>query len=102
VTELGLVGAGFGTDAPLSLDDPAMDVLYAEAVRLDVPLSINPGPAGIDGPPGDAALKRFELDIIAGFAAQAWTTGQTPLQNLAAHLANPYETTVFSNDLARL
>jgi aminocarboxymuconate-semialdehyde decarboxylase len=70
VTELGLVGAGFGTDAPLSLDDPAMDVLYAEAVRLDVPLSIHPGPAGIDGPPGDAALKRFELDIIAGFAAQ--------------------------------
>lgn len=70
VTELGLVGAGFGTDAPLSLDDPAMDVLYAEAVRLDVPLSIHPGPAGIDGPPGDPALKRFELDIIAGFAAQ--------------------------------
>lgn len=70
VTELGLVGAAFGTDAPLSLDDPAMDALYAEAVRLDVPLSIHPGPAGIDGPPGDAALKRFELDIIAGFAAQ--------------------------------
>lgn len=70
VTELGLVGAGFGTDAPLALDDPALDALYAEAVRLDVPLFIHPGPAGIDGPPGDPALKRFELDIIAGFAAQ--------------------------------
>ena len=70
VTELGLVGAGFGTDAPLPLDDAAFDALYAEAVRLDVPLFIHPGPAGIDGPPGDPALRRFELDIIAGFAAQ--------------------------------
>jgi aminocarboxymuconate-semialdehyde decarboxylase len=70
VTELGLVGASFGTDAPVTLDDPLLDVLYAEAVRLDVPLFIHPGPAGIDGPAGDPALKRFELDIIAGFAAQ--------------------------------
>ena len=70
VTELGLAGAAFGTDARLPLDDPALDILYAEAVRLDVPLFIHPGPAGIDGPSGDPALKRFELDIIAGFAAQ--------------------------------
>ena len=70
VTELGLVGASFGSDAPHTLDDAAMDVLYAEAVRLNVPLFIHPGPAGIDGPAGDSALKRFELDIIAGFAAQ--------------------------------
>lgn len=70
VTELGLVGAAFGTDSRLALDAPDLDVLYAEAVRLDVPLFIHPGPAGIDGPPGDAALRRFELDIIAGFAAQ--------------------------------
>lgn len=70
VSELGLAGASFGTDAPLALDAPELDVLYAEAVHLDVPLFIHPGPAGIDGPPGDPALKRFELDIIAGFAAQ--------------------------------
>jgi len=70
VTELGLVGASFGTDAPQPLDDSAMDLLYAEAVRLNVPMFIHPGPAGIDGPAGDPALKRFELDIIAGFAAQ--------------------------------
>jgi aminocarboxymuconate-semialdehyde decarboxylase len=70
VTELGLAGAGFGTDAPLALDDAALDPLYAEAVRLDVPLFVHPGPAGIDGPSGDPALRRFELDIIAGFAAQ--------------------------------
>ena len=70
VTELGLVGAAFGTDTRLALDAPALDVLYDEAVQLDVPLSIHPGPAGIDGPAGDPALKRFDLDIIAGFAAQ--------------------------------
>lgn len=70
VGELGLVGASFGTDAPLPLDAPEFDVLYEEAVRLDVPLFIHPGPAGIDGPAGDPALRRFELDIIAGFAAQ--------------------------------
>lgn len=70
MTQLGLIGASFGSDAPQPLDDAAMDVLYAEAVRLNVPLFIHPGPAGIDGPTGDSALKRFELDIIAGFAAQ--------------------------------
>lgn len=70
VNELGLIGASFGTDAPAPLDDASMDLVYAEAVRLNVPLFIHPGPAGIDGPAGDPALKRFELDIIAGFAAQ--------------------------------
>ena len=39
---------------------------------------------------------------FAGFAAQAYTTGKTPLAGLAAHLENPWATTVFSNDLARL
>jgi light-harvesting complex I chlorophyll a/b binding protein 2 len=39
---------------------------------------------------------------FAGFCAQAWTTGTTPLANLGTHLANPWTTTVFSNDLARL
>lgn len=38
----------------------------------------------------------------AGFAAQAYTTGTTPLANLSAHLASPWDTTVFSNDLARV
>ncbi len=70
VKELGLLGAAFGTDAPIRLDDPSLDVLYAKAVELDVPLYIHPGPAGIDGPAGDPALRRYDLDIISGFAAQ--------------------------------
>ncbi len=33
---------------------------------------------------------------------QAYTTGTTPLKNLSAHLADPWSTTVWQNDLARL
>lgn len=70
VGELGLWGAYVGTDLPLPLDAPAFDALYATCVELDVPLFIHPAPAGIDGPPGDPALKRFDLDLVTGFAAQ--------------------------------
>ena len=31
---------------------------------------IHPAPAGIDGPVGDPNLRRFDLDLIVGFAAQ--------------------------------
>jgi aminocarboxymuconate-semialdehyde decarboxylase len=68
--ELGLLGAAIGTDFPSALHAPAMDRFYAAVVARDVPLFIHPGPAGIDGPPGDPALRRFDLDVIAGFAAQ--------------------------------
>jgi aminocarboxymuconate-semialdehyde decarboxylase len=47
-----------------------MDRLYERCVALDVPLFLHPGPAGIDGPPGDPALRRFDLDVVCGFAAQ--------------------------------
>jgi hypothetical protein len=49
-------------------------------------------------------LKNGRLAMLAflGFVAQANTTGTTPLANLGAHLADPWSTTVFSNDLARL
>lgn len=70
VTELGMLGAQIGTDMPQPLDAPEMDALFETCVALNVPLFIHPGPAGIDGPPGDPALKRFDLDVVVGFAAQ--------------------------------
>nr|AAB40979.1 light harvesting complex a [Volvox carteri f. nagariensis] len=45
---------------------------------------------------------RLAMLAFAGFAAQAYTTGTTPLKNLATHLADPWATTVWQNDLARL
>eukprot|EP00775_Hariotina_reticulata_P004546 gene4546-4798_t len=49
-------------------------------------------------------IKNARLAMLgfAGFVAQAYTTGKTPLQNLADHLADPWGTTVWSNDLSRL
>lgn len=71
VGELGLWGAATGTEfAGEPLHSPEFDRLYEAFVRLDVPLFLHPAPAGIDGPPGDPALKRFDLDVIIGFAAQ--------------------------------
>jgi aminocarboxymuconate-semialdehyde decarboxylase len=70
VTELGLWGAATGTEFAEPLHSPALDSLYETFVRLDVPLFLHPAPAGIDGPPGDPSLKRFDLDVIVGFAAQ--------------------------------
>lgn len=70
VKELGLWGAATGTEFTEPLHSPAFDPLYDAFVRLDVPLCLHPAPAGIDGPPGDPNLKRFDLDVIIGFAAQ--------------------------------
>lgn len=71
VKSLGLWGACIGTDLPgRGLHHTDYDELYSEFCALDVPLFIHPGPAGIDGPPGDPNLKRFDLDIISGFASQ--------------------------------
>eukprot|EP00878_Enallax_costatus_P021399 GHUV01022649.1.p1 GENE.GHUV01022649.1~~GHUV01022649.1.p1 ORF type:complete len:111 (+),score=36.25 GHUV01022649.1:3-335(+) len=49
-------------------------------------------------------IKNARLAMLgfAGFVAQWYTTGKTPLQNLSDHLSNPWATTVLSNDLARL
>lgn len=69
VRELGLIGGYVGADFGCPLDDPALDAFYARVVSLDAPLFVHPAPAGIDGPPGDPKLRRFDLDLIAGFAA---------------------------------
>lgn len=69
VQELGLLGAYIGTDLNgRSLDDPALDPFYDVCTELDVPLFVHPQPAGIDGPPGDQRLRRFDLDLMLGFA----------------------------------
>lgn len=70
VGDLGLWGAAIGTEFEEPLHSPAFDPFYEALVKLDVPLFVHPAPAGIDGPPGDPALKRFDLDIIVGFGAQ--------------------------------
>lgn len=70
VRELGLWGAQIGTDSPRPLHDAGLDPLYDACVRLDVPLFVHPAPAGIDGPPGDPNLRRFDLDLVVGFATQ--------------------------------
>lgn len=70
VLQLGLAGAAIGTDFGQAMDSPALDVLYARATQLDVPLFVHGGPAGIDGPPGDPNLKNYDLDVVCGFAAQ--------------------------------
>lgn len=68
--DLGLLGAYVGTEFGIPLDSPALDPLYETFVSLDVPLFLHPAPAGIDGPAGDPALNRFDLNLVAGFAAQ--------------------------------
>ena len=70
VLQLGLLGAYIGTDIGRHLDSPELDPFYEKLVALNVPLFIHPAPSGIDGPSGDANLNQYELDILAGFAAQ--------------------------------
>lgn len=70
VEELGLWGAGIGTEFGIPLDSPLLDPLYQTFVRLDVPLYIHPAPAGIDGPAAFPKLDRYDLELLIGFAAQ--------------------------------
>jgi len=70
VKDLGLWGAAIGTEFAEPLDSAALDSFYDDFVSLDVPLFLHPAPAGIDGPAGEPRLKRFDLDVIIGFAAQ--------------------------------
>ena len=85
VTELGLIAAYIGTGMPHGLDDPVMDDFYSAVVELDVPLFIHPGPEGIDGPAGNTALNKYDLDIICGFAAQETAAVATLLYGGVMH-----------------
>jgi aminocarboxymuconate-semialdehyde decarboxylase len=64
-----LLAAYIGTDIGQPLDGAALDPLYETCLELNVPLFIHPAPAGIDGPPGDPHLNRFDLALTTGFAA---------------------------------
>ncbi len=68
VRELGLVAPYIDTDPGRPLDDPAMDDFYAAAVELDVPVFVHPTPLGSTGPADDPRLRRFDLDLLLGFA----------------------------------
>lgn len=68
VDDLGLSAAYIDTDPGRSLDDPAMDEFYAAAVDLDVPVFVHPSPLGRTGPADDVRLRRFDLDLLFGFA----------------------------------
>lgn len=70
VGELGMSGAYVGVESAAGqLDDPAMDVLYDAVTELDVPLMLHPAPDGIDGPPADPRLARWDLQLLVGFAS---------------------------------
>lgn len=65
--DLGLLGAYIGTDFGLDFDDERLDVMWAAAVELDVPVFIHPAPWGIDGPLRDERIRKFDLDLSVGF-----------------------------------
>lgn len=68
---LGLTAAYIDTDpGGLALDDPSLDDFYACLVELDVPLFVHPTSVGAGGPPDDPRLRRFDLDLLLGFAYQ--------------------------------
>lgn len=69
VRDLGLSAVYVNTDpAGRTLDDPELDPLYEALTELDVPLFVHPTPLGPDGPPADPRLRRFDLDLLFGFA----------------------------------
>ena len=69
--QLGLAAAYIDTDpGGRALDDPSLDDFYACVVELDVPLFVHPTSIGDGGPPDDPRLRRFDLDLLLGFAYQ--------------------------------
>jgi aminocarboxymuconate-semialdehyde decarboxylase len=68
VQQLGLCGAYVGAHVGRELDAAELDDFYEALVELDVPLFIHPAPDGADGGWRDPRLRRFDLDLILGFA----------------------------------
>ena len=69
VRDLGMVAVYIDTDpAGRTLDDPDLDPLYEALTDLDVPLFVHPSPLGENGPPDDPRLRRWDLDLMFGFA----------------------------------
>lgn len=68
VRELGLVAGYIDTDPGRPLDAPELDDFYAAAVDLDVPIFLHPTPVGSTGPADDLRLRRYDLDLLLGFA----------------------------------
>jgi len=69
VRDAGMVACYIDTDpAGRTLDDPQLDPLYEALVELDVPLFVHPTPLGPGGPPADPRMRRFDLDLLFGFA----------------------------------
>ncbi len=67
VNDLGLLGAYIGTDFGIDFDDEQLDLFWATAVDLDVPIFIHPAPWGIDGPLRDDRIRKYDLDLSVGF-----------------------------------
>jgi aminocarboxymuconate-semialdehyde decarboxylase len=69
IRDLGMVAVYIDTDpAGRTLDDPDLDPLYEVLTELDVPLFVHPSPLGETGPPDDPRVRRWDLDLMFGFA----------------------------------
>lgn len=68
VRENGLAGPYIGVDVGRQLDDPALDDFYEAVVDLGVPLFVHPAPDGADGGWRDDRHRRWDLDLVLGFA----------------------------------
>ena len=77
ISELGLLGGYIGTDLAGGLDASELDDFYAACVELDAPLMLHPAPSGIDGPPRDERLARFDLDLVVEFSFEEFVAVAT-------------------------
>lgn len=69
VRELGLRGAYIGSDiAGRDLADRAFDLLWSALEELDVPVVVHPAPVEAESRDAMPRSRRFDLDIVIGFA----------------------------------